>query len=371
MKKIFHLKFLLLLSITLVACNTNGNVEQGTQPIVKERPELKVKDVKDVDVVNTHGGIEGLERMQGFYENLQKGVASDLRIVHYTIEGAPIVTDLTFDGESLEVEHDSTRDTYGSGEISTNSCSTMIREANPTNISYIAIDCKGIPYAMDQILKVSYDLSQQDFFEFELKYGVKLENEINTLKNTSKKEINTNETQVIADFEMPESVMQEVYKRLVLANYLGEKELMASCKSEDAMNYYMKVYINGGDQEYRWTSCDQSWDAVKLTEIVQFIIEQSEINQSENPVATVQGYVLEIKDDRLLIGEELNRLEYEWIKEDLKQTNLDSYVFDFTFLEGVHTEAFKLGDKVHATIDGSVKGSKPGAANVKEIKKME
>jgi hypothetical protein len=162
-------------------------------------------------------------------------------------------------------------------------------------------------------------------------------------------------------------VKQEVYKRLVLANYLAEKELKASCEIEDAMNYHLKVHINGGYREYRWTACEKSWDGVNLTEIAEYIIEQSEKNQNEKPEVTVQGYVLELKDNTLLIGEELNILDYEWIKEELLQTDLDSYVFDFTILEGVNTSKFKLGDKVHATIAGSVRGSKPGRATVKEI----
>ncbi|HJV16678.1 MAG TPA: DUF4362 domain-containing protein [Bacillales bacterium] len=72
--------------------------------------------------------------MERFYDNIQNGVRSDLRIVHYTIEGDPILTDLKYNGESLEVKYDTTRDKFGSGEIKTNSCSNMIEEVNPTLI---------------------------------------------------------------------------------------------------------------------------------------------------------------------------------------------------------------------------------------------
>ena len=271
MKKIMYISLLLILYITLVSCSENGSLTdaRATQP--------NVKGVEDVDVLNTHGGIEGFERMQDFYEKLQKGIASDLRIVHYTIEGAPMVTDLTFNGDSLEVKHDYTRDAYGSGEIINNSCLNMIEENNSTSLSYIAIDCSGVPEGKDEILQINYNLSEQDLFELELKYGVELENEINTLTKTTKNETNATETVQMSDFEMPESVKQEVYKKLVFANYLAEKELNGKCENDDAMNYQLNVHINGGQREFQWAACDQSVDGVKLTEIAEYMINQTEM----------------------------------------------------------------------------------------------
>lgn len=360
-----------MLIIILVGCNTVGNasIKGGTQKA--DRYKLEVKGVDNVDVLDTHGGVEGWEQMQGFYDNIQNGIASDLRIVYYTIEGAPIVTDLTYNGESLEVKKDYSRDPYGSGEIITNKCGNMVKEANDTNLSYIAIDCNGIPYGMDTILQISYDSSEQDLFEFELMYGEELENEINTLTKQAKKEITVNETQVMADFDIPPHIKQEVYKRLVFANYLAEKDLKATCDIEVVMNYQLKVHINSGQQVFRWAACDQSADGVKLTEVADYIIEQSDKKQSVEPEIKVQGYVLEMTKDTMLIVEEINMLDFEWIKVELPQSDMNSFVFDFTNLEGVNTTEFSVGDKVQATLKGNVRGSKPGTANVKEIKKIE
>jgi hypothetical protein len=362
-----------MLILTLAACNKNDS--EKNSPIetdkhstsVKESTKPYVKGIGNVDVLNTNGGIEGLERMERFYDNIQKEVPSDLRIVHYTIEGDPILTDLKYNGESLEVKYDTTQDKFGSGDIKTNSCSNIIEEVNPTNTSYIATDCKGVPLEKVPILQISYNMSQQDLFEFELKYGVKLENEVNTKKNTIRKVISARET---SDFVLAENVKQEVYKRLVFANYLAEKDLETTCGSKDSMNYYLKVYINGAQREYRWSACDQSPDGVRLTKIAEYIIQQSEKKQSEMPDVTVQGYVLQAKDDTLLIGEDLNMLEYEWLKDELQQTNLDAFNFNFTILEGVNSEDYHLGDKIQARIEGSIEGSKPGRAKVKDIKKL-
>ncbi|WP_153735108.1 DUF4362 domain-containing protein [Aquibacillus halophilus] len=358
----------------LTACNENTNdggtihpvgVEEEKQPDVKEESKPNVPGVKNVDVLNTHGQIQGWEKMAEFYQNMRIGTVSELRIVHYTTEGDPILTDLTYNGESLEVKYDTTQDNFGSGEVITNTCGDLIEETNPTNVSYIAVDCEGLSR---EILQISYNMSQQDRFEVELKYGKELENEINTLTNTLKQET---DTQAESDFDLPDTVKQEVYKKLVFANYLAEKDIKTTCSTKDNRNYYLKVYINGGDREYRWASCDESQDAQNLTEIAEYMIDQSTNIQDEELDITVQGYVLEKKDDMILIGQELNRLDYEWIKDELQHMELEGIGFDFTYLEGISTDEFSLGNKIRATIEGSIKGSNPGKAMVKEIEKLE
>ncbi|MCR2822582.1 DUF4362 domain-containing protein [Lederbergia panacisoli] len=369
MKKVIFINLLIILIFTLAACNTSEREIRSTgaygtthQP-TKEGTKSFVKGVGEVDVLNIHGSIEGLERMKSFYDNMQNAVQSNLRIVHYTIEGAPIVTELTYNGESLEVKYDSTRDAFGSGEITTARCGNMVEEVNPTNTSYIAVDCKKGLNGMDEILEISYNVSQQDLFEFHLQYGMNKENEINTKTNIVKKGSN------VSDFVIPASIKQEVYKRLVFANYLTEKDLKIACESNELKNYYLKVFINGGEQELAWAACDRTPDGVKLTKIAEYIIKQSEKHHSENHEITVQGYVLQIKDNTLLIGEDLNRLDYEWLKDEID--NLDAYIFDFVSLEGLNTGEFKIGDKIKAIIEGNKRSYKLGSVKVKEIHRID
>lgn len=361
MKKTTYIIFLSLFIVILSACNNqNGTAEDNT--------EIEVKGLGNVDVLNSHGSIEGLERMIHFYENVQNRVPSDLRIVHYTIEGNPIVTDLSFAGESLEVKYDSTRDKFGSGEITKISCGNLIEEVNPTNTTYIAVDCADEFYGMQEILQITYNMSQQDLFEFELKYGG---NEINTLTNTVKKENSDSGKEIIGDLNITPDEKQEVYKSLVFANYLAEKDLTTTCDSEGTMNYYLNVYINGAQREFRWNACNKSTDGVELTNIANAIIERSDKKQKEQSKVIVQGYVLEIKDNAILIGEGLTMLDYEWMKDELQHMNFENYSMDFTILEGVDTKGFNPGDKILATIEGSIIDSKPGRAKVEEIKKIE
>ncbi|WP_407270443.1 DUF4362 domain-containing protein [Radiobacillus sp. PE A8.2] len=343
--------FLLILLVSLAACSTsNGSNTGGT-----ENSQPKVRGVKDVDVLNSHGSVEGLNRLSQFYTDVQEGVTSDLRIVHYTIEGDPMVTDLAYDGESLEITDDTTRDNYGEGSIRSISCGDLKKEINPTNTSYIAIDCDNARYELFNILEISYNMGQQDRFDFVLQYGPDLDNEISTLTDHSK---------------LPDSVKQEVYKRLVFANYLDEKVFKNTCTTEEATNYYLQVYINGGERNFRFASCGETEDSLNFTKIATYIVEQSETSHPEEP-KTVQGYVLEVKDNSILIGEDFNRLDYHSIKDTLKENELSVFALDFVYLEGLNEEEFQLGDKIHATIDGEIIGSQPGRATMKEIAKIE
>ncbi|RSD28764.1 DUF4362 domain-containing protein [Mesobacillus subterraneus] len=371
MKRMSKFLFYFIFVFLLVSCNAqvnkNGisNADGESQSTGKASQKPFVEKVGNVDVLNTHGGIEGIERLQSFYKDMKNGVPSDLRIVFYTIEGDPIVKDLKYNGKSLEVKNDSTRDAYGSGGIQTINCSQLVEEVNPTNTSYIATGCKEVQYGMEEILVIEYNVRQQDFFEINLKHGENLENEINTKTGEIRKETGKAEP-----FQMADHVKQELYKRLVFANYLDEKEMVESCDLPNAIKYNLKVYINGGQQEISWMDCDESQHGVTFTKIANYIIEQSEQDQTEKQEVIVQGYVLERKSSTLLIGEELNKLEYEWIKSEIDQVDMNSFIYDFTELEGVPVEEYQPGDKIRATIDGYISGSKPGRAKVKEIKKI-
>ncbi|MFC5603332.1 DUF4362 domain-containing protein [Sporosarcina koreensis] len=373
MKKMGCTILLLTFLFILTACNTTNEeknpVDKGAShatSIDSDKPI--VQGVDNVDVVNTHGSINGLERMKDFYNNFQNGISSELRIVHYTIEGDPIISDLNYKEDTIKVTYDSTRDNFGSGEITTVTCNDLLEEVNPTNISYIATGCSDGFFGMTEILSVEYNVGRQDLFELELQFGDKLENELNSKTKVATR--TKNKTKATNDFILSTPVKQEIFKRLILANYLGDLNLKTTCQSKDFKDYYLKVYINGGDREYHWSSCDRGQDGLKFTEIAEYIILQSQMEQTENPETVIQGYVLQVKDDTLLIGEDLNIMQYEWLKDEIKHTGLDAYAFSFISLEGVKTDEFQIGDKIEAIINGSITGSKPGKVIVKDIKKI-
>ena len=97
------------------------------------------------DIVNrNNGNLENETRLIEFIRNMETGHKDSIRVVAYTKEGDPILTDLTFKGEQLEVTSDNTRDKYGGGQIKTFECEKVVVEGK----KYSIIGCEGLetPY---------------------------------------------------------------------------------------------------------------------------------------------------------------------------------------------------------------------------------
>ncbi|MFE4075662.1 DUF4362 domain-containing protein [Peribacillus sp. YIM B13477] len=89
----------------------------------------------DTDIVNRNNGdIKNETRLKEFIKNTETGKKDSIRVVAYTKEGDPILTDLTYNGEQLEITEDTTRDEYGSGEINTFGCGKILVEGNKYSI---------------------------------------------------------------------------------------------------------------------------------------------------------------------------------------------------------------------------------------------
>jgi hypothetical protein len=95
-------------------------------------------------VTKNSGDIENESRLKEFIKNTETGKKDTIRVVAYTKEGDPILTDLTFNGKQLEVTEDNTRDEYGNGGIRTLTCEKIIVESK----KYSMTGCEGyeVPY---------------------------------------------------------------------------------------------------------------------------------------------------------------------------------------------------------------------------------
>ncbi|MBB4826284.1 hypothetical protein HNO89_003543 [Sporosarcina luteola] len=357
MKKWMAVLFVVLWGIQLTACSHDTVVRSS-------------KGIEDVDVINQLRGIDGIEKMERFYSDFQNGKIADLRIVHYTLEGDPIVTDLAYDGKKLQVTFDGSRDAFGDGEIHTIACKGLFEEVYPVNRSYLAYGCEEGLSGMVEILSIEYDLSRQDIFEFQLEYGKGLENELDTKLGIKKIGLDSNMAKT-RDLQLSSDVMQELYKRLILANYLGEKDLKNRCHAEKDSEYYLKVYVNGGEDEFAWSTCHNSADTTKFTELANYLIMQADNPTSDIAEPVIQGYVLQVENQTLLVAENINQLEYQWIEEEIKKTDFDSYRKGFYQLEGMDPKEFKPGDKVLAVLTGGQTEGKPRTVKVKDIRKLE
>ncbi|MFD2972132.1 DUF4362 domain-containing protein [Peribacillus deserti] len=67
-----------------------------------------------------------------------------MRVVSYTKEGDPIISDLSYNGEILEVTRDTSRDNYGDNTIKTHQCKTIEVIKNKNNQDeYVLTGCSG------------------------------------------------------------------------------------------------------------------------------------------------------------------------------------------------------------------------------------
>ncbi|MCR8851041.1 DUF4362 domain-containing protein [Rossellomorea sp. SC111] len=336
-------KWLWMLGIILFLLTGCQESNQAAQPPDENDSEL------NADVVNVHGGITGLDKMENYFQQVEKEKKGDLRVVSYTIEGDPILTDLAYDGKHINVTFDYTRDQYGNGEVKSFQCGKLKREENPTNLSYYLTGCEGVKGETWGVLETSYDVKRQDAFEVELRYGAK-EGEKQTI-------------------QLNDEDKQEVYKQLVLANYLDSKPTSDEClKGKKADNYLMKVKINGGNRTLNWNACGSHESSKPFTDIAEYIIHASKhpTKTSEN---VVYGYILEVEENQILIGEDLTAADLVSL-EKVEGEELSNYDITFLYVETGDAQEFSEGDKIVMKVDEVLEEGSPGRVKASDIKKI-
>ncbi|AIQ40349.1 DUF4362 domain-containing protein [Paenibacillus sp. FSL R7-0297] len=239
---------------------------------------------EEKDVISSNGnGVSNLDKLDSFME---RGSGSQ-RIVQYTIEGDPIFIELRYKGGRLELDYDTTEDAFGSREVKTYSCSELVRTEEKHQLRYSLKGCEG-DMGDGDLLIVSFDLSSQDKFEFVLKYGFNHRNEINTVNQSLVKDMLNGTASEISDFSLPQADRQSIYRKLVLANYLVEKQLSTSCNLKPYESYDLTVMINSAERHYAWSECDTGRDGKTMTEAADYIIGLVEAGDSylQLPAAT-------------------------------------------------------------------------------------
>ncbi|WP_405176025.1 DUF4362 domain-containing protein [Paenibacillus sp. FSL H8-0261] len=238
------------------------------------------------DVINSHGMIvKNLKKLDAFIQNK----AGKQRVVHYTIEGDPIFNDLKYTDQGIEMRHDNSEDTFGSPQVTTYTCQNLVRNETDKLLSYTLTGCEG-EQAKIELLQIPFDVTKQDKFEFVLKYGVNQKNEINTIEKKLVKDLQNGEVVEVSDFELSEQERGQIFKEMVLANYLGEKELSTECNRKPAVSYDLSVQINSGERHYQWTECQNTEDDGQMTELAQAIIKIVQAGSIYKQLPEVKGH---------------------------------------------------------------------------------
>jgi hypothetical protein len=241
------------------------------------------------EVIDMHGQVEHLDKLDVFGHQATSGQPAAVRVTRYTIEGDPIYHDIHFANGHYQLRYDTTNDKFGKGEVNTYTCQSFHKLESATEVSYKLDECSNKAKSFE-VLTLSYDVSKQDLFELQLSYGVNRKNEINTIERKLVKDLQNGEVAVASDFQLTLEEKQHIYKRMVLANYLGKKNLSLACSQKPHVSYFMKVKINGGERQYEWTECSHNEDEAAMTRLAQEIIalvQQKEIYQK---LPAVKGF---------------------------------------------------------------------------------
>ncbi|MEK4426050.1 DUF4362 domain-containing protein [Solibacillus sp. FSL K6-1523] len=132
--------FFILFFILLVSgCNS----EHSAQDIYMYTDDSLPPYIENLeDIINTNGKLENKERFDEFFNSVQQGKDNRIRVVKYTIEGAPIISDYEFENEVISVTIDTRRDGYGQGNIVYTTCTSIIVNEDNEKTSYELEDCR-------------------------------------------------------------------------------------------------------------------------------------------------------------------------------------------------------------------------------------
>lgn len=265
-KKYLEAVILAALITFITGCGTDDQTMKQNEKVISASNEI----------IEMHGSTENLERLDAFVNNVQSGAQDEVELIRYTTEGAPISHHLKYNGTALTFTLDTTKDTYGNGGVTSYECSTIQKEESNTETKYVLEGCPNSQ--MKELLWIPHDVEKEDYFAFQLRYGADRKNEINTREQKLTIDLQDGKTVTVNDFQFPKEEMNDIYKEMVLANYLKEKDLENSCEKEPYESYELTVWINSATVDYEWDACDHSKDGQKMTALMKKIVKILEEN---------------------------------------------------------------------------------------------
>ncbi|WP_312472061.1 DUF4362 domain-containing protein [Neobacillus sp.] len=279
-KRISLIVFISIMSVLTSGCGlgkgTAGDLPNNHGP----NNQSDNNEVKEI-----HGMLENIDRLNLFVENVHSGKDDKVRLTRYTIEGDPIFHDLTYHDAKLTIKMDTTKDKFGQGEVTTNVCKGIQKQESDTETKYILEECPNLP----ELLTISHDVDKEDYFAFDLKYGIGKKNEIDTKKQVLKKDLQNGEFVDVSDFQFSKKELNAIYKWMVYSNYLNEKKLTKECNQKPYESYELDVWINSGSRHFEWSECDKSDDGKEMTKLVHNILDVLKQNSIYQSLPKVKG----------------------------------------------------------------------------------
>lgn len=128
-------KYILLIVFILGACSYDDSTPKEGD--VSDDSYIPASD----DVVDTHGEITNLEKLNKFVEDVHKGFENEIRIVRYTVDGDPVLQDLKYDTEEITYTNDTTYDQHGNQSASTMNCKSIEKRETDEWEEYFLTEC--------------------------------------------------------------------------------------------------------------------------------------------------------------------------------------------------------------------------------------
>lgn len=144
-------RVLLTLSVALMlltACEANGP-KVDSPGILNSFPEIvephnPEQAEQSGDVVVLLEGMRNKDKWNTFVKNVKNKQQDQVRVTKYTIEGGPIIYELTYDGSAIQSTYDNSRDAYGSKQgITTNTCKGIgTMKSEQGRVFYVLTGCE-------------------------------------------------------------------------------------------------------------------------------------------------------------------------------------------------------------------------------------
>lgn len=141
---------LCLAAVLVTGCSSN-DPQKAVDPVEQRTPFSTIVEPHNAeqaeaggDVVFVLGEMRNREKWTSFIQNVKKNQPDHVRVTMYTIEGDPIIHELTYDGTQFQSTYDATRDKYGSREeITTNTCKGLeLTKVERGESLYVLTDCE-------------------------------------------------------------------------------------------------------------------------------------------------------------------------------------------------------------------------------------
>lgn len=148
MKKVILL-YILLITLITAGCQN----EENAANTIGEHKNVPDYTPSSEDIVDTHGEIKNKERFDEFLNNVKKNQKDSIRVVSYTIEGDPMLKDLSYNDGVIKFTTDTRRDKFGAGSISNASCTSVEVVETSERTDYILEGCDN---TIDNIILVTW-----------------------------------------------------------------------------------------------------------------------------------------------------------------------------------------------------------------------